>query len=48
MHLKDEYFVLTRNVDTGKVVKMTRLPVPSLEGYDSTAIPTRPRAMEEA
>jgi len=47
MNLRDEYWVLTRDTETGQVAKMTRLPVPSLEFYDSTAIPTRPRAMED-
>jgi len=48
MNLRDEYWILTRNTETGRVAKMTRLPVPSLEFYDSTVIPTRPSAMEEA
>jgi len=47
MNLRDEYWVLTRDTENGRVAKMTRLPVPSLEFYDSTAIPTRPRAMED-
>ena len=49
MKLRDEYFVLTRDAETGKVVKMTRLPVPQIEFYDeSQPVSIRPMAMEEA
>jgi hypothetical protein len=38
MRLRDEYFVLTRDLETGKISKWTRLPVPQLEFYDERVI----------
>lgn len=35
MKLRDEYWVLTRDTTTGKVVGMTRLPLPEVEFYEA-------------
>lgn len=37
MKLRDEYWVLTRDTQTGKVVGMTRLPLPEVEFYEAEA-----------
>ena len=34
MKLVDEYWVLTRDAETGRVTKMTRLPVGAVEFFD--------------
>jgi hypothetical protein len=42
MRLRDEYWVRTVDIDTGRVVKMTRLPVPQLEFYDEKVFIRQP------
>jgi hypothetical protein len=39
MKLKAEYWILSRDMETGKVAKMTQLPVPALEFYDAELMP---------
>jgi len=34
MKLRDEYWILTRDVETGRVAKMTKLPVEGAEFLD--------------
>jgi hypothetical protein len=46
MKLRDEYWVLTRNLETGTVARMTRIHVPELDP-EGSRLPVKIRDLAE-